>query len=212
MQPERKPPPPPCEHGNVAARCTEGPCNGFLTEAECKAMSDEQAIRLAGGQGPSMIGRALYERAQVVQMTNPEGKLGPAFFADETELRATGKIPLDKHGRRLGSGTPSPAPASLSDEDENESPTDPGGDLPPLTDEEIAAELAKRVEAKRQRGIKMAPPVVEGETPPPPPVAKIAEDAEFDALTAVIDNPKSTPEQKAEAEERLAELTAPRFD
>jgi hypothetical protein len=209
---EKKPAPQTCEHERPAATCTYGPCNGFLTKEECARLTDEAAIKMAGGNGPAMIGTYLFERAQVANTVNPEGKFGPMLLADESELRASGKIPLDRHGRRLNSSKQSEAPPSSSETESESSENESTGDSP-LTEEEKAAELERRIAEKKARGVKMAPSISEDEKPKPPPVAAIAAAAneEFDKLAEILDNPDSTDAERANAEQRMAELTEPKF-
>jgi hypothetical protein len=210
---EKKPAPQTCEHERPAATCPYGPCNGFLTKEECARLTDEAAIKMAGGNGPAMIGTYLFERAQVANTVNPEGKFGPMLLADESELRASGKIPLDRHGRRLNSSKQSEAPPSSSETESESSENESTGDSPALTEEEKAAELERRIAEKKARGVKMAPSISEDEQPKPPPVAAIAAAAneEFDKLAEILDNPDSTDAERANAEQRMAELTEPKF-
>ena len=57
-------------------------------------LSDGEVLELAGGFGPGIIGKELYDRAQQIQSTNPGGLYGPAVldpdYAAKQEAKKNG--------------------------------------------------------------------------------------------------------------------------
>lgn len=148
-----------------------------MNRDEVAKLTDEQALMFAGSSGPAVIGQPLFDRAAVVLTHNPTGALGPMMFADETALRAAGKLP-PKPGTVQRTRPVLPEPAAPA------TPDVAAAGVPVLTPEEQdakdeaerEAKLALRRAANKQRraakGLATAPEVETGPAPVPP-VARI---------------------------------------